>query len=256
MNMFYYHQWNPAEQMVYRKIARALGRRSPEIILRADDIPVPKLRQIALSVTLDFPEYYWSKGSFDLRPGSRRDRDVFRIALPSLFTEEEILRCDPVILRELSALLADLPADPARAVQTVCRRITEFAAYDLSPDPLTDRRNQTIWSVLIGKKSVCMGLAKTLHLAMRLMNLESILVLGHVFGDHENGHSWNMVRIDGRWLHVDVTMGYECFRPLWEQAHPGEPCNCLPAPFEALAATHEMRPEYPYPGTFGSPGSL
>ena len=94
-----------------------------------------------------------------------------------------------------------------------------------------------------------MGLAKTMQLALRLMDLESIVVLGHVFGDYENGHSWNMVKIGGEWLHVDVTMGYDCFRPLWDKVHPGEPYSCLPQPFTALAATHEMRREYPYPDT-------
>lgn len=68
--------------------------------------------------------------------------------------------------------------------------------------------NQTIYSVLINRNSVCTGYAKTAQYLLGLIGIESQLVLGKFHSDKsEHGsHGWNIVKIDGKWYHVDFCL--------------------------------------------------
>lgn len=68
--------------------------------------------------------------------------------------------------------------------------------------------NQTIYSVLINRHSVCTGYAKTAQYLLSILDIESELVFGKLHADNtENGrHGWNIVKIDGDWYHVDFCL--------------------------------------------------
>lgn len=68
--------------------------------------------------------------------------------------------------------------------------------------------NQTIYSVLINRNSVCTGYAKTAQYFLSILGVESRLVFGKFHSDStENGrHCWNLVKIDGEWYHVDFCL--------------------------------------------------
>lgn len=68
--------------------------------------------------------------------------------------------------------------------------------------------NQTIYSVLINRNSVCTGYAKTAQYLLGILEVESELVFGKFHADNsENGrHGWNIVKIDGDWYHVDFCL--------------------------------------------------
>ena len=75
--------------------------------------------------------------------------------------------------------------------------------------------NQTIYSVLINRNSVCTGYAKTAQYLLGLVGVESQLVFGKFHSDKsEHGrHGWNIVKINGEWYHIDFcladpTLGY------------------------------------------------
>lgn len=58
--------------------------------------------------------------------------------------------------------------------------------------------------VLINGKAVCQGYAETFGLFMDLLDIESKMVIGTEL-NNGLGHAWNMVRIDDKWYHIDVT---------------------------------------------------
>lgn len=68
--------------------------------------------------------------------------------------------------------------------------------------------NQTIYSVLVNRNSVCTGYAKTAQYLLYLLGVESQLVFGKFLSDTTgNGrHCWNIVKIDGVWYHVDFCL--------------------------------------------------
>ncbi len=60
----------------------------------------------------------------------------------------------------------------------------------------------TIYAAIIDKEAVCDGISKTYQLILGMVGIESQLVTGHLSG---TPHAWNIVNIDGNWLHVDIT---------------------------------------------------
>lgn len=68
--------------------------------------------------------------------------------------------------------------------------------------------NQTIYSVLINRNSVCTGYAKTTQYLLGLLEVESQLVFGKFHSDKskEGRHSENIVKIDNDWYHVDFCL--------------------------------------------------
>ncbi len=62
----------------------------------------------------------------------------------------------------------------------------------------------TTQGVLLKGEAVCQGYAETFQLFMDRLGIECKFVVGK---DKNNnvGHAWNMVALDGRWYHVDVT---------------------------------------------------
>ncbi|MCM1199084.1 MAG: TIR domain-containing protein [Clostridium sp.] len=68
--------------------------------------------------------------------------------------------------------------------------------------------NQTIYSVLVNRNSVCTGYAKTAQYLLALTGIESELVFGKFHSDKsEYGrHGWNIVKISNKWYHVDFCL--------------------------------------------------
>lgn len=68
--------------------------------------------------------------------------------------------------------------------------------------------NQTIYSVLVNRNSVCTGYAKTAQYLLNLLGIESELVFGKFHSDRsEYGrHGWNIVKINGKWYHIDFCL--------------------------------------------------
>lgn len=69
--------------------------------------------------------------------------------------------------------------------------------------------SQNAYGALVQRCAVCKGIAKAYQLLMRQRGIPCILVEGTLDGVMK--HVWNLIFLDGRWLHMDVTMGYPQF---------------------------------------------
>ncbi len=84
--------------------------------------------------------------------------------------------------------------------------IVKNCEYD--PDklnPLKRKENENSdspYGVLKRKRAICLGYAKTFQLFMNVLDIPCITI--HATATDEE-HGWNMVQIDNKWYHVDVT---------------------------------------------------
>ena len=66
-------------------------------------------------------------------------------------------------------------------------------------DPTAD----SIYGALVNKKALCEGYAKAFSYLCNLAGIENMIVTGYTDVDH----MWNMVKLEGKWYHIDVGWG-------------------------------------------------
>lgn len=114
-----------------------------------------------------------------------------------------------------------LPVQSALQLTETARKISELFSDESYPRQIYDWmlsriqycpdavNSQNAYGALIQRRAVCKGIAKGYQLLMEARNIDCILVEGTLDGQMK--HAWNMIRYEGQWKHVDVTMGYPCF---------------------------------------------
>ncbi|ENY69347.1 Hypothetical protein, predicted lipoprotein [Metamycoplasma auris 15026] len=75
--------------------------------------------------------------------------------------------------------------------------------YDLSLENVL--LNQTAYSALIDKHTVCTGYAKGFKMLLDELGIQSRLIDGQSSRENAARHVWNLVEVDGEWYHLDPT---------------------------------------------------
>ena len=151
------------------------------------------------------PEVFWLDGYglqcvsqmgriWELEPSYRIDRDEAARLLAEM--EERS--------RPLIDALAQLPA-PGQRVQAAHNALILNAVYSDTGDPF----EYTAVGALVRGKAACSGLAYAFKYLMDRLEVPCLVVRGTAASapswDDPERHSWNLVELDGRWTHVDVT---------------------------------------------------
>ena len=84
--------------------------------------------------------------------------------------------------------------------------ILDTVTYDYS----VSKDSHSVVGVALSKSGVCEGIAKYVKLALDCLSIKSIVVTGRAVNpafeqDTNEPHAWNMVEVDGKWYHMDVT---------------------------------------------------
>ena len=241
MELFYYQQMNDGEKTLYRQMDRAVGRRQDALLLNCAAAP-ERLRTIARYVCLDHPEYFWSRGEFQLEEHD----GAAALRLQYVTDIRDIARVDRMIAETVSGIGLDRYEDDESRVRAACDWFLENIQYDRSPDAVQHKANQTVYSVFAERQSLCLGIAQALQLVLRLYGTDCITVLGRLFGDERTGHAWNMVRVRGGFRHVDIAVGYPCFQDVWKQKH-GDPSPAVLVSDDFIRPTHRITEPAAYP---------
>ena len=90
--------------------------------------------------------------------------------------------------------------------------IHDYLIYncDYASDISDEKDEFSAYGVMLNKKAVCEGYSRAAALLLRLSNVETELISGTVEDDPSNAvtdenHMWNLVKIDGKWYHMDAT---------------------------------------------------
>ena len=175
MYLFYYNQLNNEEMKIYWFIKDALFSLEPRIYINDSYIPTQRLKEISWMITLDYPELYWTKGSFEIneKTGDRELRPTY------MLPKDDIDRHDDYIFSEISNISIG-QRDIEEKICSVCNWMIENVRYDTDKYALKNKVNQTVLSVFVEKKSLCMGISKVFKLIAGLLDIESIIAIGDI----------------------------------------------------------------------------
>ncbi len=201
---FWYNQLSAEQQSVYADFYNtAVNRNSTlETTVSSDD----DISYCLTAMMNDHPEIFWLDGSasYSGLPGSAKRS----VTLNYNVDVSEIDGIQEQIDAAVNDYLATLSAEPDEyeIVRRAYRYIIANTDYD-STAPM----NQNIQSVFLYDRSVCSGYAKAFMYLVQAAGIEDVgYVTGTASYDEDaepEGHSWNVVAIDGTWTLLDVTWG-------------------------------------------------
>ncbi len=196
---YVYNTLNSTEKELYRIIYDTLQSFEPSdaILYGSGDV-----QRVYDYVSLDSPELFYVTGIKIVKHTSS-DAEYLTIEGDYSMTENEADRARQDISEEVSSFLSTIPSNASDYDRVKLAYEYVASVTDYVPGAPF---NQSIYSVFIGRKSVCMGYAKAFQYLMYEQGIPCILVTG-VTGEYNASHAWDMVRVDGDYYHVDPTWG-------------------------------------------------
>lgn len=163
----------------------------------------------------DFPQYYWMPVSYyithkDGTVAVAFKRNDFEDGYG--FTKEEIENNkeeieDAIDIIVSKALTGKNDFEKETIIHDMlCKTVTYDSEFERNVGAI-----YSIYGALVNRRAVCEGYARAFKLLCQSAGLECILVSGD---SKDVNHLWNMVKLEGKWYHVDVT-----WDDLKEEAH-------------------------------------
>ena len=196
----YYNQLTEGQKSIYRSIAAGMLAFSDKISIPLR--PINELSIIFNYILLDNPLLFYVSGI-----GSQNDLYKKRSIVTPEYAYERTWAKEKIsaamgFLRVFDGIRGKSDYEKELYVHDYC--LNHFK-YDYAFDELS----HTILGPMLGSVGVCEGIAKFVKLALDHLGVRSIVVSGKAknpYDDSENEyHAWNIVHIEGRTYHLDVT---------------------------------------------------
>lgn len=131
----------------------------------------------------------------EFRPKYKIDSDLIKDKLEAVETEgnrifNEVLNLNNKTDYEKILEIHDYLA------QNIVYDIEGFNSENIDPD------QHSMYGALVENLAVCEGYSESLLYFLNKLNIESKQIVGDANG---GPHSWNLVKLDGNWYHIDVT---------------------------------------------------
>lgn len=218
--LYAYHTMDSFYKPLYTEIYRILINMQTEEVVSTT---VPSHLDYAFQCVLaDHPEIFYVTGYTYVK--FMEDNKITQITFSGTYTMPEAEAQDLWQQLQVAAktCISGIPsgADEYEKVKYVYEYLVNITEYKLD-----SKENQNICSVLLYGESVCQGYAKTMQYLLNEVDVFATLVTGTVSSGE--GHSWNLVQIQGAYYYVDVTWGDAFYK--FESASPQENPDHIPA---------------------------
>ena len=213
-NKYYYNSLTTRERAACDELRIAIESLQTEVqfnkILSSEEI-----NHVLYAINYDWPEYYYFYWVEKIELYSDKMSFILKYQYPI----KDIPRRNKMIQAKIQESLqkakeANIQGDFVKSVW-IHNHISKLTTYDYgSYEERTSERRQkeahTIAGVFCRNTAVCEGIAKAYKLLCDYLGVECILVVGMAGNEpskvlENQDHAWNMIKINGKYGHVDVT---------------------------------------------------
>jgi hypothetical protein len=198
-NGYYYRKLDEDGQELYEEILQ--GVQDEETVIEVEETDAAVIQNVYQFLLYDCPELFWCTGEMTITSYT------FYSELEPVYewTGEALEKRRAKLEQAAEQCLSGIEADASdyRCVKYVFQYLVDNVDYDLSA-----KHNQTVYSALVGGKTVCAGYSRAAQYLLQKLGITCIYVTGTANG---SDHAWNIVKCDGSYYQMDVTFGDPTF---------------------------------------------
>ena len=196
---YYYKGLNKQQRAVYDALRQGFDALAPAI--RVERLENEALADVYTRVKLDEPMLWFVVGyTYRFYPQASH----VELVPEYLFDKAKIREHRQAIESRIARLVRPLQGKSARDKALA---IHDFLLENVRYDNLKKSYSHEIIGALTQGVGVCEGMAKTVKVLCDACGVECIVALSH--DNPQRGvkyrHAWNVVKLDGKWYHVDAT---------------------------------------------------
>lgn len=214
-DQYYYASRLPSElKSAYNKLKQAVATRTVGMI-SLGKLTAAQTKLIFVAVKNDFPEYFWmpnayliSEGSTDTKIALETPDDTNGVSYLANSSQRismaaELNKAIRLIYTEISNSVSNkTPYDIELFIHDwLCKNVTYND--DAVNDPDGHPQAFTAYGALVEGSAVCEGYSRAAQLILNAFGIKNGLICGTT--DDGEGHMWNIVNIDSKWYHLDIT---------------------------------------------------
>lgn len=203
---FYLGYLPKLQQRLYKVIYQELRKCNQKILVCA---PVETVKRVYMAVLDDHPELFFvdtSKVAFSYTAY------FCTILVQYSYSREQIPKMNDEIWKKIEAISQKARQENDTDVMVI-KYIHDYIINTVQYDRealnrgITITENQNIVGVFLNHKAVCEGIAKSVELLLNKCKILCSIVKGRLnVNSRYMDHAWNIVKLDGKWYHLDVTM--------------------------------------------------
>lgn len=184
------------QQKVYDQIYENANSLTENVVL-CEKLTPDGVKKVMTSVYNDHPELFWLDTDYSYSYTS--SKTVVSVTLQFNETKNDYMKSKSkfldaaaVIINKASGFATDLEKE-----KYVYKALQNSVEYDENA-----AMNQSAYSALVNKKSVCAGYSRAFQYIMMQLNIPCYFCSGNANGGL---HAWNIVKIDGKYYNVDIS---------------------------------------------------
>jgi len=168
--------------------------------------PVKRANVIISAIMIDYPELFWFDGKWKMVEYLSGEKYI----VPLYNRDSEAVEHGK---QQMKVMLNSFDEMKGYSQKQIAREI-----YRLLPGLITfgsgaNGEGQTAYEAMVEQKAASKGIAKAYQIILGKYGIFSVLLAGNL--DDAGKHVWNVAKLDGRYYHVDVCMGYDNFSYLY-----------------------------------------
>lgn len=206
---YLYNTLSSNEKQVYERIFEGVKNFEEKIDLSDLDCDLERIAGIFFSLKYENPQFFWVDTSWRYKYTSDRKLISFTPSYNMSKSEAEKMQKKLDAAAERIAEKALKQSDVTERLRIIHDEIIKMTDYEIN---MEDRSNGEPDGPLLNGKARCEGYAKAFCYIAQMVGVETLSISGFA---ESGSHLWSMVKIDNKWLHVDVTFddewGYEYF---------------------------------------------
>lgn len=196
------------DREIYRAFFKSIDGHERSVIFDRELEP-ERLNRLFLSVLADNPTLFWVDKSVSIRSSPGRTEVVFN----HIFPKGDVDRYK----KEMTGVVEGIRQKAEKTCHSdydVALLVHDHLASTITYLDEGTPQQQSMLGPLLHGKGVCEGIAFAYSYILYVCGVNCTTVYGRVKGER-NGHAWNILFLDGKGYHVDVTHDLEC------TSHPG-----------------------------------